>query len=45
MLAFEQRSAAEAGAELRMSADAVYQAKHRALVSLREILARFEQDW
>jgi RNA polymerase sigma-70 factor (ECF subfamily) len=45
MLAFEQCSAADVGAALQMSPDAVYQAKHRALANLREILARFESDW
>jgi RNA polymerase sigma-70 factor (ECF subfamily) len=45
MLALEQRPAVEVGAALGMTANAVYAAKHRALVRLREILARFDRDW
>jgi RNA polymerase sigma-70 factor, ECF subfamily len=45
MLALEQKPAAEIAAALGMTPNAVYAAKHRALVHLREILARFERDW
>jgi len=45
MLALEGRSVPDVEAELQMTRDAVYAAKYRALQNLREIVARFEQDW
>ncbi len=45
LLALEERPVAEVAAELGMTKGAVYTAKHRALASLREILARLETDW
>jgi RNA polymerase sigma-70 factor (ECF subfamily) len=45
LLASGNRSADEVATELSMTANAVYAAKHRAVVKLREILTRLDRDW
>jgi RNA polymerase sigma-70 factor (ECF subfamily) len=45
MLASGNRSADEVATELSMTPNAVYAAKHRAVVKLREILTRLDRDW
>ena len=45
LLALEERPVAEVAAALGMTSGAVYTAKHRALASLKQVLAAFEQDW
>jgi len=45
LLASGNRSADEVATELSMTPNAVYAAKHRAVVKLREILTRLDRDW
>jgi len=45
LLASGNRSADEVATELSMTPNAVYAAKHCAVVKLREILTRFDRDW
>jgi RNA polymerase sigma factor (sigma-70 family) len=45
LLASGSRSADEVATELSMTPNAVYAAKHRAVVKLREILTRLDRDW
>jgi len=45
LLASGNRSADEVATELSMPPNAVYAAKHRAVVKLREILTRLDRDW
>lgn len=45
LLALEQQPVAEVARRLGMTSGAVYTAKHRALSSLREIVARLETEW
>jgi len=45
MFASDRRSAAEVAAELQMTTNAVYAAKHRAIVALRRILTRLQEEW
>jgi RNA polymerase sigma-70 factor (ECF subfamily) len=45
MLILEQRPAPEVARALRMTPNAVYQARHRTLQGLREIVAQLEKDF